>query len=137
MYISIYGDIYDVSCLPDTSKKVISGARVSCLGAFCWSKAVLKELVLQRVQLNLGRVSDDDDDDDDDHDDHDDDDDDVMMMNLLLLLLMFLLLLRGWIQSCLESSCLEKGCSFYCLPRHERAICIDMCIPVHPQTIYF
>jgi len=88
---------------------------------------VLKELVLHRVQLNLGRVSDDD----------DDDDDDVMMMNLLLLLLMFLLLLRGWIQSCLESSCLEKGCSFYCLPRHERAICIDMCIPVHPQTIYF
>ena len=108
--------------------------------AFSWSKAVVQELVLQRVQLNWGRVR----------------DDEMMMMmmmmNLLLLLLvgcgllllllllsflmLSLLLLRGWNQSCLESSFLEKGCSFYCLPRHERAKCIDMCIPVHPQTIY-
>ena len=104
--------------------------------AFSWSKAVVQELVLQRVQLNWGRVRDDDDDDDDDEF--------VavvvgwlwVLLLLLSFLMLSLLLLRGWNQSCLESSFLEKGCSFYCLPRHERAKCIDMCIPVHPQTIY-
>ena len=34
LFICIYGDTYDVSCFPDTSKKVFSGARVSCLVRF-------------------------------------------------------------------------------------------------------